>query len=182
MSTYNEANNYAWLAVYGEPYMGSLEGTDGYAADIARRPEGTPLGGGVLIFRHFEDSTKTRRVDLTGMTARHETWCGLAAEIEHIINCGYDLDYKTLPCRTYVIYNSVVSAADGGDGGSIQEFQAPSIEHLIRQVKARNWSDTDISAGIAAQANEDFGSVVLFYPDGRISVRQDGKEIFVTIN
>ena len=74
------------------------------------------------------------------------------------------------PLRTYVIYDDV-----DGNGGSIQEFVARSHEKLVDKVSAWDWSKTDISDGMTAQAKEDPDDVINFYPDGKVYVLDGGE-------
>ena len=82
MSIYNEANELAWRAVYGEHYQ-----TDpGCKCGDCGRPQGITVRGGKLhgvLEQEFYGEPIS--IDLTGRLADdHQTWAALAMELQFV--------------------------------------------------------------------------------------------------
>jgi hypothetical protein len=100
MSTFNDASEYASLAVYGIPYQ---------EPSVRKpNPDGTPLNG-VLKFKGHSRMNDTCSVTLTcdltlSGTVSRKAFAEVAIAIEKILTDDYELIVSPLPCsKTYVI-------------------------------------------------------------------------------
>ncbi len=80
MSDFNQANEYASLAVWGVSYFEDHKRTP--------NPDGTVLD--VILKFHREDEFYF--VDLRGKTVSHQLWAKTATVIEGLLNRGYLTD------------------------------------------------------------------------------------------
>ena len=73
MSRFNDANEVASEVVFGRCYQGN---------ELCPRPEGISEHAGML---HGTLRIGGMEIDLTGRPVSHETWAGLAIEIENYL-------------------------------------------------------------------------------------------------